>query len=92
MASVPARFAAESSYAAGGVRRRVPGQSRQISDTERLRSGRSSPFTHFKGGFFHDGRFPTLNAVVDHYNTCFNFNLAPNEKVDLIQYLLSLTF
>jgi hypothetical protein len=57
---------------------------------------RTSPigaiFTHFKEGFFHDGRFPTLNAVVDHYNTCFNLNLAPKEKADLIQYLLSLTF
>lgn len=57
---------------------------------------RTSPigaiFTHSKGGFYHDGRFPTLAAVVDHYNTCMNLNLAPNEKSDLIQYLLSLTF
>jgi hypothetical protein len=57
---------------------------------------RTSPigaiFTHTKGGFFHDGRFPTLAAVVDHYNTCFQLGLAPNEKADLIQYLLSLTF
>jgi hypothetical protein len=57
---------------------------------------RTSPigaiFTHTKGGFFHDGRFPTLNAVVDHYNTCFNLRLSPGEKHDLVQYLLSLTF
>jgi hypothetical protein len=57
---------------------------------------RTSPigaiFTHSKGGFFHDGRFPTLNAVVDHYNTCFKLGLSANEKRDLIQYLLSLTF
>jgi hypothetical protein len=57
---------------------------------------RTSPigaiFTHSKGGFFHDGRFPTLDAVVDHYNTCFSLGLAPDEKHDLIQYLLSLTF
>jgi hypothetical protein len=57
---------------------------------------RTSPlgaiFTHTKGGFFHDGRFPTLDAVVDHYNTCFGLGLAPNEKHDLVQYLLSLTF
>ena len=57
---------------------------------------RTSPigaiFTHTKGGFFHDGRFPTLAAVVDHYNTCFNLGLTANEKTDLLQYLLSLTF
>ncbi|MGC2077200.1 MAG: hypothetical protein WA728_14425 [Xanthobacteraceae bacterium] len=57
---------------------------------------RTSPigelFTHFKGGFYHDGRFATLQQVVDHYNTCMNLGLASNEKSDLIQYLLSLTF
>ena len=57
---------------------------------------RTSPigvlFTHFKGGFYHDGRFATLQNVVDHYNTCMSLGLAPNEKSDLIQYLLSLTF
>ena len=57
---------------------------------------RTSPigalFTHFKGGFYHDGRFPTLNAVVDHYNTCMNLQLTTGEKSDLVQYLLSLTF
>jgi hypothetical protein len=57
---------------------------------------RTSPigalFTHSKGGFYHDGRFPTLNAVVDHYNTCMNLGLTTSQKSDLIQYLLSLTF
>jgi hypothetical protein len=57
---------------------------------------RTSPigalFTHFKGGFYHDGRFPTLNAVVDHYNTCMHLQLTAGEKNDLVQYLLSLTF
>ncbi len=57
---------------------------------------RTSPigelFTHFKGGFYHDGRFANLQNVVDHYNTCMNFGLASNEKSDLIQYLLSLVF
>ena len=47
---------------------------------------RTSPigalFTHFKGGFYHDGRFPTLNAVVDHYNTCMKLQLTTNEKSD----------
>jgi hypothetical protein len=58
---------------------------------------RTSPigdlFTHFKGGFYHDGRFPTLDKVVDHYNTCMSLNLTTGEKSDdLVQYLLSLTF
>jgi hypothetical protein len=47
-------------------------------------------FTHQKGGFFHDGRFPTLLDVVNHYNGCFSLGLAEPEKSDLIQYLLSL--
>lgn len=57
---------------------------------------RTSPigdlFTHSKGGFYHDGRFATLNDVVNHYNTCMSLGLTPSEKSDLIQYLLSLTF
>jgi hypothetical protein len=55
---------------------------------------RTSPlaglFTHQKGGFYHDGRFPKLDDVVDHYNSCFSLNLSDQEKQDLIQYLLSL--
>ncbi|HEY6943658.1 MAG TPA: hypothetical protein VI431_00860 [Candidatus Acidoferrum sp.] len=57
---------------------------------------RTSPigdlFTHFKGGFYHDGRFATLSDVVNHYNSCMSLGLSPSEKSDLIQYLLSLTF
>jgi len=57
---------------------------------------RTSPigdlFTHSKGGFYHDGRFPALINVVDHYNTCLSLGLTSAEKSDLIQYLLSLTF
>jgi len=49
-------------------------------------------FTHFKGGFYHDGRFATLNEVVNHYNTCMSLGLTASEENDLIQYLLSLTF
>jgi len=40
----------------------------------------------------HDGRFPALQNVVDHYNSCMNLGLNGSEKRDLIQYLLSLTF
>jgi cytochrome c peroxidase len=49
-------------------------------------------FTHTKGGFYHDGRFATLEDVVDHYNRCMNLGLSEGQSNDLIQYLLSLTF
>ena len=57
---------------------------------------RTSPLgalsTHFKGGFYHDGRFADLNAVVKHYNSCMNLGLSDAEESDLIHYLLSLKF
>ena len=42
-----------------------------------------------KRGFFHDGRFPTLLSVADHYNACFNLGLSPSEKSDLVEFLKS---
>jgi hypothetical protein len=57
---------------------------------------RTSPIgaltTHLKGGFYHDGRFGDLNAVVNHYNKCMNLGLSDSDKNDLIQYLISLKF
>lgn len=47
-------------------------------------------FAHSKGGFFHDGRFPTLMDVVNHYDTFFNLGLNQQEKNDLVEYLKSL--
>jgi hypothetical protein len=47
-------------------------------------------FAHSKGGFWHDGRFPTLGAVVQHYNSCFGLGLISSEKSDLVQFLKSL--
>jgi cytochrome c peroxidase len=47
-------------------------------------------FTHEKGGFYHDGRFATLQAVVDHYDNLFQTGLSSEEKTDLIAYLKSL--
>jgi hypothetical protein len=47
-------------------------------------------WTHQKGGFYHDGRFPTLLAVVQHYNEVFHLGLTPAEENDLVQYLLSI--
>jgi hypothetical protein len=47
-------------------------------------------WTHEKGGFYHDGRFPSLLAVVDHYDRFFGLGLSPSEKADLVAYLKSL--
>jgi len=43
-----------------------------------------------KRGFYHDGRFPTLLAVVDHYNQCDKLQLTSAQENDLVQYLKSL--
>jgi hypothetical protein len=55
---------------------------------------RTSPlkglWTHQKGGFYHDGRFPTLEAVVSHYVTTRGLTLSDQERRDLVQYLKSL--
>ncbi|HEX5012249.1 MAG TPA: hypothetical protein VFY71_17815 [Planctomycetota bacterium] len=55
---------------------------------------RTSPlkglWSHQKGGFFHDGRFPTLLDVVNHYDQFFQLGLTQQEKSDLVQYLLSI--
>ena len=69
-----------------------------IDDFQALRSPderyRTAPlkglFSHAKGGFYHDGRFPTLAAVVDHYNAHFALRLTPAEKSDLVEFLKSL--
>lgn len=47
-------------------------------------------WTHGKGGYYHDGRFATLAAVVDHYDRHFALGLSASEKADLVQYLKSL--
>ena len=47
-------------------------------------------FTRTKGGFYHDGRFPTLEAVVNHYDGHFNLKLSAQQKQELIEYLKSL--
>ena len=69
-----------------------------IDDFQSMRSPderyRTTPlgglFTRQKGGFYHDGRFPDLRAVVDHYNGAFSLNLTERQKRELIEYLKSL--
>ena len=46
--------------------------------------------SHAKGGFYHDGRFADLTAVVSHYDQFFKLGLTEQEKKDLIEYLKSL--
>ena len=47
-------------------------------------------WAHQKGGFYHDGRFPTLLAVVQHYNQLFDLKLSDQDMSDLVEYLKSL--
>src|SRR5262245_12631839 len=47
-------------------------------------------WSHQKGGFYHDGRFATLQDVVAHYNGLLKLNLTEAERADLIEYLKSL--
>jgi len=47
-------------------------------------------WAHAKGGFYHDGRFATVLAVVQHYNETFTLHLTDAEMNDLAEYLKSL--
>lgn len=47
-------------------------------------------FTREKGGFYHDGRFKTLDQVVQHYEKALDLELNDQQKRDLVQYLKSL--
>jgi hypothetical protein len=41
-------------------------------------------------GFYHDGRFATLQDVVNHYNTTMNLGLNAGQMSDLVEYLKSI--
>ncbi len=47
-------------------------------------------FARAKGGFYHDGRFADLPAVIGHYSRVLGLTLTEAEKADLIEYLKSL--
>ena len=47
-------------------------------------------FAREKGGFYHDGRFPALKDVVNHYNTAKNLQLSDTEMNDLVEFLKSI--
>ena len=69
-----------------------------IDDFQAMRSPdemyRTAPlrglWTHQKGGFYHDGRFATLDDVVNHYDTFFSLSLTTQQKRDLVEFLKSL--
>ena len=69
-----------------------------IDDFEAMRSPtgkyRTTPlgglFARSKQGFYHDGRFATLNDVVNHYDNHLGTGLSKNEKADLVEFLKSL--
>jgi cytochrome c peroxidase len=42
-----------------------------------------------KGGFYHDGRYPTLMSVVEHYDSCQKLSLSSREKLDLVEFVRS---
>ncbi|HXV12531.1 MAG TPA: hypothetical protein VD839_17150 [Burkholderiales bacterium] len=64
------------------------------ADRSPTRMYRTAPlaglWTHQRGGFYHDGRFATLQAVVEHYDRTFRLGLNDQEKGELIEYLKSL--
>lgn len=47
-------------------------------------------WTRGERGYYHDGRFATLDDVVNHYDEHFVLGLARRDKADLIEYLRSL--
>jgi hypothetical protein len=47
-------------------------------------------WTHGTGGYYHDGRFATLGAVISHYNQHFSLGLSAGEQNELAEYLKSL--
>jgi mono/diheme cytochrome c family protein len=64
----------------GPARSYVTTPLRALFDTEKIH----------KGGFYHDGRFATLEDVVEHYDGHFRLELTDAQKGDLVEYLKSL--
>lgn len=47
-------------------------------------------FARSQGGYYHDGRFATLNDVIEHYDAHLDLQLTAEDKGDLVEYLKSL--
>ena len=65
-------------------------QARRSPDERYRTSPLKGLWTHGKGGYYHDGRFATLGAVVAHYDRRFSLGLTQAERRDLVEYLKSL--
>jgi mono/diheme cytochrome c family protein len=47
-------------------------------------------WSHQKGGFYHDGRFQSLDEVVSHYDQHLKLQLTDSERKELVEFLKSL--
>ena len=47
-------------------------------------------WSHQKGGFYHDGRFQSLDEVVSHYDQHLKLQLSEQERKELVEFLKSL--
>jgi hypothetical protein len=65
-------------------------QARRSPDNRYRTTPLKGAWSRSKGGYYHDGRFPTLRAVVEHYNNVFGLRLTETEMNDLAEYLKSL--
>lgn len=78
----------ESSYAERSLHRQLSGGS--LTRPSLSHDPLKGLWTHTKGGFYHDGRFPTLLDVVNHYDVCFSLELTDQNKADMVEFLKSL--
>jgi hypothetical protein len=65
-------------------------QARRSPDAHYRTTPLKGAWSRSTGGYYHDGRFPTLDAVVDHYDAHFALGLTADEKADLVEYVKSL--
>mgnify|MGYP003576653987 CR=1 FL=1 len=65
-------------------------QARRSPDNRYRTTPLKGAWSRAKGGYYHDGRFANLRAVVEHYNTVFSLRLTETEMNDLVEYLKSL--
>ena len=65
-------------------------QARRSPDNRYRTTPLKGAWARAKGGYYHDGRFATLRAVVEHYDRVFGLRMTETEIVDLVEYLKSL--
>src|SRR5262245_7410752 len=65
-------------------------QARRSPDNRYRTTPLKGAWSRAKGGYYHDGRFATLRAVVEHYDRVFGLRLTEIEMNDLVEYLKSL--